>query len=172
MTPGLQGLSYSQLPGMPYSPSEAPLPAASAAAHAGRNSHCARRQALTTYIRKLTMNPSVPDGLWVYLWACNWAQVIGNCFRDDVFLKKKKNLSQSPKYLLHFVTHIYQNRRKKGKPRGLGLKGFIFISLLSFVAVNLHEDFQLFKRKTHHHGVSSWTPHQCSQNCLTWSTAQ
>ena len=45
-----------------------------------------------TYIRKLTMNPSLPDGLWVYLWACNWAQVIGNCFRDDVFLKKKKKL--------------------------------------------------------------------------------
>lgn len=155
---------------MPYSLSEAPLPAASANAQAGWNLHCARRQALMTYIRKLTMNPSLPDGLWVYLWACNWAQVIGNCFRDDVFLKKKKNLSQSPKYLLHFVTHIYQTRRKK--PRGLGLKGFIFISLLSFVAVNLHEDFQLFKRKTHHHGMSSWTPHQCSQNCLTWSTAQ
>ena len=43
--------------------------------------------------------------------------------------------------------YTYQKRRKKEKPRGLDLKGFIFIPLLSFAVVSLHEGFQLFKRK-------------------------
>lgn len=102
---------------MPYSLSEAPLPAASANAQAGWNLHCARRQALTTYIRKLTMNPSLPDGLWVYLWACNWAQVIGNCFRDDVFLKKKKTY-HSRLNICFILLHTYIKQEERN-PEGL-----------------------------------------------------
>ena len=38
------------------------------------------------------MNPSLPAGLRVYLWACDWAQVTGNCFRNDVLFEIKRCL--------------------------------------------------------------------------------